>query len=29
MIPKQLWGVVAGLGFGGLAVGMMIPMSFP
>jgi hypothetical protein len=28
-VPASLWGVVAGLAFGGLAVGLMLPMEFP
>ena len=28
-MSSPLWGVVAGLAFGSIAVGMMLPMSFP
>jgi hypothetical protein len=28
-LSDPLWGVVAGIVFGGLSVGMMMPMSFP
>src|SRR5690242_19458494 len=27
-MSNPLWGAVAGIGFGGLVVGMMLPMSF-
>ena len=28
-MSASLWGIVAGLAFGGVSVGMMLPMEFP